>query len=461
MTDPDLLIIGGGIAGLAAARTARNLGLGVTLADDRPAVGGNILAGVGGNVPDKASAIVRRGAALIEAASKIDLRSGTQALRIDADLTTQLVTGAAPVETLHPKRLLLATGALERPVPLKGGTLPGVMMAGAAQLLLKTSGALPTGRTILAGSGPLLYLVAKQMISAGVTPAALVETTPRQSLRDGLAGIVAARHAPEMLWQGAAMLLALRRAGVPWYRQASELTVLGEERAEGLRFRDAQGVPQKLRADLILLHDGVIPNDHATRSLGCAEIWHDGRQAYQPQADLWGETRLPGVFVAGDCAGVTGAAAAEQAGILAALQIAYQLGQIDAARRDALACSPRRILKRQTAFRPFLEARYPPRLSVPAALDDAVIVCRCENVTAGALRAAIRHGATGADQLKSFTRCGMGRCQGRSCALAMTGLIASETGTAMNDLRRQSVRAPLKPVPLGQIAGLPAMEEGA
>ncbi|WP_334191900.1 NAD(P)/FAD-dependent oxidoreductase [Pararhodobacter sp.] len=452
MTEPDLLIIGGGIAGLSAAATARDLGLSVTLADERPAPGGNMLAGAEAPPKGMASALTRRGAGLIAAARAADCRAATQALRIDADLAVQLVTSTGPVETLHPKRLLLATGAVERPVPLPGATLPGVMMAGAAQLLLKTSGAMPAGRTILAGSGPLLLLVARQLLAAGVRPVALVETTPRQSLGQLVATLPAARHAPGLVVQGAGMMLALRRAGVPWFRQASALTIQGTGRVETLRFHDAKGQAQELAADLVLLHDGVIPQDQATRLLHCAEDWHPGRQAYEPRADLWGETSRAGVFVAGDCAGVRGALAAEQAGILAALQIAHQLGRIDAGKRDALAREPRRLLHRQAAFRPFLDSRFPPRLADPAGAEESQVICRCEGVTAGALRMAIRQGATGADQLKSFTRCGMGRCQGRNCALAMTRILASETGTAMEDLRRQGVRAPLKPVPLGQIA---------
>ncbi|MCB1388532.1 MAG: FAD-dependent oxidoreductase [Rhodobacteraceae bacterium] len=461
MIAPDLLIVGGGIAGLAAASTAQSLGLAVTLADERPAPGGNILAGIATSAGTSDPALTRRGADLIATLRTVDFRPATQALRIDADLSTQLVSGTGPVETLHPRRLLLATGAMERPVPLSGATLPGVMMAGAAQLQWKTTGALPSGRVVLAGSGPLLLLVARQLLDAGAPPAALVETTPAPGLSATLATLPAARHAPGLVAQGMAMMLALRRAGVPWYRHARAVAIEGRDRAEGLRFRDAQDIPRLLPADLVLLHDGVLPNDQASRMAGCPEEWHAGRRAYQPRADDWGETGRAGLFVAGDCAGIRGALAAEQAGVMAALQVARQLDCIDEARRDALARTPRRVRDRQAAFRPFIEARFPPRLAEPAAAEDGRVICRCEGVTAGALRAAIRQGATGADQLKSFTRCGMGSCQGRGCSQAMVEIIAAETGAAMRDLRRQGVRAPLKPVPLGQIAGLLSGEDEA
>jgi NAD(P)H-nitrite reductase large subunit len=221
-----------------------------------------------------------------------------------------------------------------------------------------------------------------------------------------------------------------------------------------VQFTDAQGQRQTVAADLVLLHDGIIPNDHVTRQLGCAERWNAGQHCFSPVIDQWGETSLPGIFAAGDCTGVWGAQAAELSGELAALEIAHQLSAISLGQRNQQARHAKAALRRQRAFRPFLEARFPPAISRAGDAADDTVICRCENVAAGDIRLAIAQGATGPDQLKSFTRCGMGPCQGRSCSMAIAEILTKELSMTIADIGRQEVRAPLKPLPLGRIAGL-------
>ncbi len=450
MSAPDLLIIGGGAAGLSAAATARALGLGVALVDERPAPGGNFYAGIAGPVTDAVfGADHAKGAALLARVGQID--SGTLAWRVDQDGQCFTLGETGSTRRVTPKKVLVATGAMERPVPIPGSVLPGVMHAGAAQVMLKTAALVPKGRVVLVGSGPLLLLLARQLLALRVTPAALVETTPRMGLRANVRQLPTALNAPDMVFKGLGLGRAIRKAGVPWYRRATGVSVIGSKYAEGVAFTDARG-RHEIAADLVLLHDGVIPNDHLTRALGCAERWLVSQHAFAPVVDGWGETSLPGIFAAGDCTGIWGARVAELAGEIAALEIARQLGVIDISVRDARAAPLLRESGRQRAFRPFLEMRFPPVLSCAAKAADETVICRCENVTAGEIRLAVAQGGTGPSQLKSFTRCGMGPCQGRGCAMAAAEIMAEELGCDIRAIGRHDIRAPLKPIPLGRIA---------
>lgn len=452
MTSPDLLIIGGGAAGLSAAAKATALGLAVELVDERPAPGGNFYAGAHLDTHTGLDADYARGPALISAARAAELHTGTFAWRVERNGQTFIVDGGERVRPIAPRRLLIATGAMERPVPIPGSTLPGVMYAGAAQLMLKTAGTVPAGRYVLVGSGPLLLLLATQLLKLGAAPAAIVDTTPEAGATRLLPDVRAAFSVPGLLLKGVRMVGALQAARIPWHKLAREVSIGGQGRAERVTFSDRDGRRQSIEADLFLLHDGIIPNDQVTRQLGCAERWNAGQHCFNTQVDAWGQTSLPGIFAAGDCTGIWGARAAERAGELAALQIASQLGRISAADRDRQAGAALGELRRHKAFRPFVEARFPPAISRAAAAADDTVICRCENVTAGEIRSAIGQGATGPDQLKSFTRCGMGPCQGRSCSMAVAEIIASETGSTVAAVGRQDIRAPLKPLPLGKIA---------
>ena len=142
---------------------------------------------------------------------------------------------------------------------------------------------------------------------------------------------------------------------------------------------------------------------------------------------------------------------------LAALAASHALGNIDEARRDAMAAGHRRALARASASRPFLDALFapPPAFRVPAA---DTIVCRCEEVNAGEVRDAVRLGCPGPNQLKAFVRCGMGPCQGRLCGATVVELIADARGVHPRDVGYFRLRFPIKPLTLGELATLPQTE---
>jgi NADPH-dependent 2,4-dienoyl-CoA reductase/sulfur reductase-like enzyme len=454
----DLIVIGAGPAGMAAATEAAGLGLSVTVLDEQTAAGGQIYRAVTGAGAQRGAVLGQDyldGADLARAMQASGLQHLTGAvvwnIEPDADGITVTWSQDGHAAQMRAARLILATGALERPVPIPGWTLPGVMTAGAGQILLKASG-LVAERAVLAGSGPLLYLLAAQMVRAGTPPLALVET---QSLRDtirALPHLARGLRGWRTLLKGLGLLAELRRAGVRRISGARDLAVEGQDRATALRFA-AGGATQRIACDTVLLHQGVVPNTQASRALRLDHDWLAAQQCFAPRVDGWGETSQPGIFVAGDGAGIAGALAAAEAGRLAACQVAHQLGRIDAGKRDARARAPAARLGAERALRPFLDAAYPPAAQVLSPADDTII-CRCEEVTAGQVRGWARLGCSGPNQTKAFGRVGMGPCQGRYCGLSVTALLAEAQGIDPADVGAYRIRAPLKPVTLGEVASL-------
>ncbi|WP_102225298.1 FAD/NAD(P)-dependent oxidoreductase [Acidimangrovimonas sediminis] len=452
MTRCDLAIIGAGPAGLAAAAEAAGLGLSVVLLDEQPRPGGQIYRDV-----DRAGRLRGRilgadylhGASLTGAVRAPGVTHIEQAkvwnLTVEGEVT---YTRGEETAQISAKRLLLATGALERPMPLPGWTLPGVMTAGAGQILLKQSG-LVARRAVLVGSGPLLYLVAVQMVRAGAPPLALVETPG--GLGRALGALPQALRGWRTLMKGTGLLRELRRAGVRRYRRARDITIEGEGAATGLRF--SAGGAQFIACDTVLLHHGVVPNVQISRALRLDHRWEAGQACFAPVLDAWGRSSAEAVFIAGDGAGIAGAKAAEYAGRVSAAEIARDLGRITQDERDRRSAGSRRALDAERAVRPFLDLAFPPAAEALAPADDT-IVCRCEEVTGGDVRKTIRQGCLGPNQMKAFNRAGMGPCQGRYCGLTVTQILSQATGADPEATGYYRLRPPIKPVTLSEVAQL-------
>ena len=452
----DLLIVGTGPAGLAAATTARAQGLSVTCIDDQPAPGGQIWRGI------EAVAATARGTALGKSylggrgpaeafrASGATYEAGTQLWQIEPGFKA-FVSRDGRAWPISAQALLLATGAQERPVPFPGWTLPGVMTVGAAQILLKSSGQVPSEPVFIAGCGPLPLLYAKQLLALGGRIAGYLDTTPPGQVLSALRRLRLNVSAVPDLVDGLRWMLALRRAGVPVSRGVTSIAATGDDRLRAITYRTASGSEVSTSAKLLLVHEGVVPSLHAALSIGCRMRWVEDQDCYAPEIDSWGESSVPGVFIAGDAAGIGGGKAAVLRGQLAALGVAAKLGR----NVEGEATSLRRQLRSALALRPFLDAAFRPRRDVFLPPDD-VVVCRCEEITAGQIRSVAGLGQPGPNQTKAFTRAGMGPCQGRQCGYTITRLLAEATGRKPSDVGFYRARPPLKPITVGELASLEA-----
>jgi len=332
------------------------------------------------------------------------------------------------------------------------------MTAGAVQILLKSAALTADEPLVLAGSGPLLYLLAEQCLAAGARLAAILDTTSAENERAALALLPAAvlKGGLPYLRKGLKLRAAIRRSGVPWFQRVTKLRIEGTEQVTGVSF-ESRGRSQHLRTRLVALQEGVIPAQQMTRSLGLDHEWDPVVRCFRPVLDAWGNSSIEGILVAGDGAGIGGARAAEHAGSLAGLDILHRLGRIDGAARDRLAGADRRGLAAHLAIRAFLDRLYAPRDEIlrPA---DGVTICRCEEITAGAVRRVAAQGCQGPNQAKSFLRCGMGPCQGRLCGPTVTEVMADALGLPPAQIGYYRIRPPLKPVTLGELAAMDAAE---
>lgn len=448
----EIAVIGAGPAGLAAAGLAAEAGADVVLLDEQPEAGGQIYRAIG-SVPAARAEMLgpdfRAGAALLPALALPGLRHVPGATVWDVSPDREIsfsVAGAA--HRLRARQAIVATGATERPVPFPGWTLPGVMTAGAGQILLKTAGMVPPAPLVLAGSGPLLFLVASQYLAAGAEVAAIVETTPAGNRTRALRHLPGALAGHATLRKGLGLLAALRRAGVPHYRRATGLVAEGDGRVQVLSFSSG-GVRHRVAAAALLIHTGVVPNVQISRALRLAHEWDPLQLCWRPRLDPMGRTSAEGILIAGDGGGIAGAEAAVPGGQLAAIAALEALGHGPPGRAGAAEATHRRALR----VRPFLDALYAP---APEFLDppDETVLCRCEEVTAGQVRGFADLGCLGPNQVKAFCRAGMGPCQGRYCGLTVASVIAARRGVTMAEVGYYRLRPPLKPVTIGELAAM-------
>jgi NADPH-dependent 2,4-dienoyl-CoA reductase/sulfur reductase-like enzyme len=454
-SDADIVVIGAGPSGMAAATLAARSGARVTVLDEQDGAGGQIWRSITVAPDARLQTLGPDYAAGLSPVQDFSA-SGAQHIR---RATVWQVTRDGVVNYLHAgascsiraKRVILCSGAMERPFPIPGWTLPGVMTAGAAQILLKSADTVPSQPAVLAGCGPLLYLLAWQYVRAGVPIAAIIDTTNSGDYRRAMSHLPQALRAWPYLKKGLALLRVLREKGVPFFKGARNLDIEGDQAAEAIHFTSG-GKRHFLKTQLILLHQGVVPNTQFTWALRAPHSWDAAQLCWRPDTDDLGRlTDVEHVLVAGDGRGIGGAAAASIQGRLAALAALQDLGMMNAVQAKPQVDAARNELQSHMRIRPFLDALYRPKDANRIPADD-VLVCRCEEVTAGAIRGFVKLGCAGPNQTKSFGRCGMGPCQGRLCGLTVTEVIAQARRISPEEVGYYRIRPPIKPITLAELS---------
>ncbi|MEQ1615507.1 MAG: NAD(P)/FAD-dependent oxidoreductase, partial [Hyphomicrobiaceae bacterium] len=340
-------------------------------------------------------------------------------------------------------RVILATGAVDRALPFPGWTLPGVFTLGAAQIALKSQGVAIGRRVALIGAGPLLPLIVTQYMAAGIKPVVALDMPPLAPQFTAWRGLLAE---PTTAAKGALYLLKGRFGGVGIRSGIRAIRALGKTRVTGLVYTTADGREHNIDCDGIGASFGLRCEAQLADLAGCRFAFDQLTRQWQPVRDIAGRSSVAGIYLAGDGAAIGGADAAELAGERVAFAVLADIGgAIEEGRIRVLD----RRLARQVRFRRALEAAYPFPGHMLDALTDDTIVCRCEGVTAGALRDTIKsRGPAEVNQMKAFTRNGMGRCQGRMCAHVGAELLARANGGDIVVAGRQRAQAPVKPLPL-------------
>ena len=452
-------VVGGGPAGLMAARAAVLHGAAVTLIDEAHQPGGQIYRqpsapmrriaiGLEGELARKRRVL----AAFAEVADRVEYLAGGVAYSLFEGPELHVAHGGA-TSILRPDVIVLATGVCERAYPFPGWTLPGVCFAGGVQATLKANGVRAGDRVVVTGVGPLPIAVAAQLVAAS----AEVEVV---ALANGLSSML---RRPWGLWAGRSIvsegfsyLRTLRQAGV------EQLSGWIPVRAEGARqlervtlAKHAAGVPiagseRTLECDLLALNYGFIANSELVRMAGAEMDFAPDRGGWIPPTDAFGRTSVDRVMVAGDGAGLRGALVDEIEGeIVGAIAAARTCGRLEDGFEHKFSAAIRARRRHEQFQKAVQESLRLPDGVWSIAADDTTC-CRCECVSRARIQRAIADGHTSVNAIKRTTRAAMGWCGGRMCTHTIAALAGG--GRLKGEVEQMTPRPVARLVSLGENA---------
>jgi hydrogen cyanide synthase HcnB len=463
MAQHSVVIVGAGPAGIRAAQTLAAHGLRPLVIDEAPRSGGQIYR----RTPD---AIVRDPREIygFEARQAKRLHTMFDDLVPKIDYWPNSLVWSAQDQTLHvlsrsgPRqvhwdRLIIATGAVDRILPFPGWELPGVYTLGGAQVALKYQACAIGRRPIFVGTGPLLYLVAYQYAKAGLEVAGVFDTAPRWAKLHALPGLLSMTGSALKGFYYLSMLVA---RGIAVRSDIRPLAACAGRSGSVSAFvwRDGRGREHQAECDSLATGFGLKSETQLADLCGARFRFDHLQRQWLPEQDDRGRASVPGIYLAGDGGGIRGAGAAELTGERAALVALGDLGSPTNARRVT---AINRTLAAVDRFRSALERiAFPFPSDIVAKLPDELMICRCEGITAGALRhASTSLGAGELNRAKALSRVGMGRCQGRICEPIAAELLAATRGIPVDQVGRFRAQAPVKPIPMNLFAEKPVHDD--
>ncbi len=457
----DIIVVGAGPAGLSAATRAADFGLDVLVLDEQPAPGGQIYR----NIERADDQTLKNlgpdytlGRTLVDQFRESTAAYMGGAIVWDIEANGIVSFSKAGVSSqARAKYVIIAIGATERPVPFPGWNLAGVMGVGGIDANFKSSGTIPAEPVVISGSGPLLLLIIGHLVDLGVEIRAVFDTTPKGNMLSALPLLPRALRRSDYLLKGVGMLLNLKRSKIQYHPNVTSLTAHGKDQLQSVSFT-VNGATHKLESDMLLVHEGIVPRCDFTRLLGLKHRWDAIQRYWYPETNLFGATENGGIYVAGDGAYVHGGISAGLKGSLAAFDIALRLKVPQTSKQAAALHRLKKELSSELAPRPFVDALYKPRPDLYRVRDET-IVCRCEEVTAGDIRQAIREGCREPDEIKALTRCGMGHCQGRMCGAGLAEIAAGELSIETCELQPLNIRSPVRNLPLAELAGMELLSD--
>ena len=347
-----------------------------------------------------------------------------------------------------------------------GWTLPGVITAGGAQALVKASRVVPGDRLAFAGSGPLALAFPAQLHHYGVNVVLALEAGPPPGPRSLMGLLLAAPGNLALLRDGAVYRLQLQRGGVPLRYGRVIVRAEGKDRVEAMvhaavdaNWRVVPGSEERVAADTVCVGYGFVPSTELLRLAGCEFGYDEDLGGPVVAVDEWRRTSVPGVLAAGDGTGVRGALVAADQGRVAAIGAAVDLGFVSPARGASLVRPLRRRLDAKERFRRALRPLYGVGQGVYELATPETVVCRCEEVTLARIEQAVA-ATRDPNVVKSYTRAGMGLCQGKNCQRQVAAVVARRAGLVIPQVAPMTPRPPVRPVPLGFLADGSVPDEG-
>jgi NADPH-dependent 2,4-dienoyl-CoA reductase/sulfur reductase-like enzyme len=474
----DMVIVGGGPAGMAAAQVSAGKGASVLLIDSANDLGGHFYKAPPENFSAPLSVLddghQREFHSRLESLlkSNVDVLSDTGVWGIFAGTETTVGDAEKPEATpdntvftlcldsnqpapnnIETGIVILAPGVYDRPIPFPGWTLPGVLTPGAVQMLLKKQGISPGKRVLVAGTGPLQLAVAANLASEGIEVVALLDTC---SAAEGMLRFPAAMwgqwgRVKEAIVYMHSLLknrvaLRFRHAvygaiGTP--TSGVQAAVVGRLDPAGYPI---PGTKETLEVDTICVSYGFAPSIELSLHLGCTQDYNPELGVYFPRHDERMQTTQKGVFVAGDVSGIGGKIMADLQGQVAGISALEMLGITSQAEAKSLRAGLQPKIRREQRFAQLMWKRFRIKPGYFKLASDEVVVCRCENVTAGQIRRSFAGGARDLRGAKLRTRVGMGMCQGRYCSSNVAAILAQAAGCSPEEMGTMSIRPPVIPV---------------
>jgi NADPH-dependent 2,4-dienoyl-CoA reductase/sulfur reductase-like enzyme len=449
MTVPkQLVVVGGGPAGLSAATRAHDLGMAVTVVDEYDRIGGQYFRG---RQDSNAAGSPRR---FSRQSPGVQVLANAVVVDTPTDGVLSVWKQGGGVQSLTYDALVLATGAYDRTVALPGWTLPGVLTAGGASTLAKAFGVTPGQRMLVAGSGPFLLAVADDLSAKGCDVQA-VEATPLGTSVGGLPTIARdaaiTRQTIGYLWR-----LGLR--GVRC-RYASMVTAIhGDQRVEAAtiqrvdrEWRPITGSETTVDVDAVCLGFGFVPQLELAQALKCTIGYWEETSDFYVKTDKGMRTSQANVYAAGEVTGIGGVRVAVAEGCLAGLSAAYDMELVAQRDYEAEVRELTHRLVRARRVGDWIRHAFRPRAGLWSLANAETMLCRCEDVTMQAAEEALSNNPATPYAVKTATRAGFGLCQGRICGPYMIEWLRAEHGYRVPEEDRPwRVRPPIRPVPVGE-----------
>ena len=457
----DVLIIGAGPAGLAAAKELAKDNLKIILVDERKSMGGQYFKQPAEKfeIPiSELDAQFLEGRAIIDAVKKTNIEV----------ITNTKIWGAFDADHLlgyndenrfvfKAKNLVIATGAYERGIPIPNWTLPGVYTTGAAQTLLRSYQTPVTGRIIVCGNGPLNLQMAAELLKSNANVIAYVDSAKLFSLKNLILSPLLAIISPKLGLRGLGYLAILIRNKVKLISNSVPTKFIGKDLLTDVNINKLNNdLPDPTRSttykvDSVSMGFGFAPSNEIAKLLSCQLKLDKRTMANVVQSNFAGKTSKKNVWVVGDSAAINGAQIAKYRGRLLALKLLTDLNKAHALTKIEYFFTSISLLRHLLFQKVLWQIFKGPRLVAQLA-DEETIICRCLNVTVSELHSEVIKDVESAGAVKRITRAGMGKCQGRYCSPVVQELLSTEYKIEVDEFSGFAPQVPIKPTPISVIA---------